>query len=706
MYSGSIEVRAGDAGYRLEVDGDGRLRQVGFRPGQIERGPFAVEVFPLAYPTWGDDPGCSPALRVTNHDGVTTTRLVVDAYEQVPLDGGEEHRIRLVDRDEPLRIVLVFRTWPSDQVLEQWVEISHDQPGPLVLHEIAAAAPAVSVEDPWLTHYGGAWAGEWTTREEPLLLGTKLLESRGAVRPHLQLSPFFLLSPSGRSSEHDGAVLAGSLAWGGAVRLAFERGHPPWDHVRVWCGHSPQGADYVLDPGIVFTSPRMVWAWSASGRAQLTHRLHRFVRDNVVRDGARLRTTVFNNWEATFFDFDEAKLLSIIDGARELGAELFLLDDGWFGVEHPRDGDHAGLGDWDVNPRKLPSGITGLAEAASSAGLRFGLWVEPEMVSPASHLYGSHPEWVVSQPTRRRYEERHQLVLDLCRRDVREFVITTLERLLQENPGISYLKWDANRDITEPGSAVLAADRQTNFWVDTIRARWEVMAEIAGRHPDTEVMLCASGGGRVDLGTLRYCHEVWLSDNTDAATRVRMQWAASHFLPPQVIGAHVTRWGGQDLAFACAVAMSARFGFDLDSDGLSAEERAVCRRATEAYHRIRDLVQHGDLHRLVSPDEGARAALESVAADRSRAVVFAYQLADDEGGGCCPLAGLDPGLTYQSSLLYFAGEIASPPERRIGADLLASGLPWPLRHAATAAIWELAAVPAVAAPPDIPVAEE
>jgi alpha-galactosidase len=684
-------VRAGDAGYRFAADRDGRLRQIGFRPGSIERGRFPVAVFPLAYPTWGDDPSCSPALRVTNHDGVTTTRLVVDAHERTLLGTGEEIRIRLVDRDEPLSVVLGFRTWDSEQVLEQWVEISHEQPGPVVLHEAAAAAPAVSVGDAWLTHYGGGWAGEWTVHEELLTPGTKLLESRGAVRPHLQLNPFFLLSPSGRSTEHERNVLAGSLAWGGAVRLAFERGHRRRDHVRIWCGHSPLGAEYVLDPGDVFVSPRMVWAWSTSGRAPLTHRLHAFVRDNVVRDGALLRATVFNNWEATFFDYDEPKLLSMIDGARDLGAELFLLDDGWFGVEQPRDDDRTGLGDWVPNPRKLPNGIQGLAEAATKKGLRFGLWAEPEMVNPASQLYRTVPEWVVSQPTRRRYEERHQLVLDLCRTDVREFVTATLDHLLDENPGISYLKWDANRDITEPGSAALDADRQTNLWVDTIWARWEVMAQLADRHPETEVMLCASGGGRVDLGTLRHCHEVWLSDNTDAVTRVRMQWAASHFLPPQVIGAHVTRWGGQDLAFACAVAMSARFGFDLDPDTLTSQEQVVCRRATEVYHGIRDLVQHGELYRLVSPDEGGRAALANVAADRARAVVFAYQLADDGGGGRCPLDGLDPDLMYEVRSVDLTGELR-PPERRSGADLLASGLDWPLRHAATAAIWELAAV--------------
>jgi alpha-galactosidase len=325
-------------------------------------------------------------------------------------------------------------------------------------------------------------------------------------------------------------------------------------------------------------------------------------------------------------------------------------------------------------------------------------------VNPASRLYRDHPEWVVSEPTRDLRKQRSQLVLDLCRTDVEDFARSTVLEILDGNRGISFVKWDANRDVSEPGSSALPADRQGNLWVDTVRARWRLMAEIAERRPDVELMLCASGGGRTDLGTLRYFHEVWLSDNTEAEARVRMQWAAGHFLPPQILAAHVTRWdGAQDLAFAAAVAMSARFGFDLDPATLTPADAAVLRGAADAYRRFRDLVQHGDLYRLVSPEhgDGSRAALMFAEPAGGRAVVFAYQLTPIDGakevagGGAGPrfrLVGLTPDVDYQVTGIDLRVGASGTPERRSGDDLLAAGLDWPLETARTAAIWELSAL--------------
>jgi alpha-galactosidase len=273
-------------------------------------------------------------------------------------------------------------------------------------------------------------------------------------------------------------------------------------------------------------------------------------------------------------------------------------------------------------------------------------------------------------------------------------VAGVVDGVLAASPGIRYLKWDANRDISEPGSAALPADRQSNLWVDTVRARWAVMAEVARRWPDIELMLCASGGGRTDLGTLRWFHEVWLSDNTDAVARLAMQWEASRFLPVQAIAAHVTRWGGQDLAFACAVAMSARFGFDLDPATLSEHERAICRRAAGLYREIRDLVQQGELFRLIAPaGDGGRAALAYAEDGGRRCVVFGYQLsAAGPGEPPCPVAGISSGLSYHVRRVSLPG-----PEESLGIasgrELLASGLDWPLSRPRTAVLWLLDAAP-------------
>ncbi len=686
----AIEIAVGEAAISFEADRDGALRQLGFRPldlgePRIDRGPFPPEAFPLAYPAWGQDVSQPPAFRLTSHDGLRTCYPVLTGYER----SGDEHRIRLADDRLSVAVDLCLRVHPAEAVLEQWAEIRHNQPGPVTL-QAAASAPVLHAPTPWLTRFDADWAAEWTASTAPVPVGTTTIQSLGAVRPCLRASPFFLLATDGPAAEDAGTVLAGSLAWGGGILLSFERRVAQAEQMRVRCGQHP--ADYVLDPGTVFSTPRMAWAWSADGTRSLTHRLHQWARSHAVRDGQRIRPIVFNTWEATFFDFDQAKLERMMAGAADLGAELFLLDDGWFGTEFPRADDRAGLGDWQADPVKLPAGLPVLTSAADRHGLRFGLWVEPEMVNPASQLYRSHPEWVVSEPDRPRREERNQLVLDLCRPQVREVVAGTIDQILADAPGIGYLKWDANREISEPGSGALSGDRQANLWADTVRARWQLMAEVAERWPDVELMLCASGGGRADLGTLRWFHEVWLSDNTSAAARLRMQWYASYFLPPQVIAAHVTRWGGQDLAFACAVAMSARFGFDLDPAALSPAERSICRRAAAIYREVRDVVQRGELFRLIPPDapgSAGRVALALCGRTARRAVVFGYQLSASNGGPVadpCPAPWAERDVMYRVRQLTLTGEDEIATERT-GDSLLADGLAWPLTAERTAVLW-------------------
>ena len=642
-----IDVTAGGAGYRFLVDARGRLRQGGFGPTVAERplpDDIPAALYPLAYPSFDEEPRRAPALRVTHADGLTSTRLRVDDVERTTHGTGTaEHAVHLVDEARPLTVTLRFRSWEAQGVLEQWVEVTNGQAAPVRLHEVAAAAPSFLAGDTWLTHFGGDWAAEWTTTEERLTLGTKVLEARGGIRPHLQCCPYFLLSPGGPSTEDTGEVLLGGLAWGGDPRFAFER--TVTDQLRVLCGHNHSVGDYVLDAGATFTTPAMAWTWSAAGRGEASRRLHRWIRSHVVRDGGRPRPIVLNNWEATAFDFDEARLVGLMDHGAVIGAELFLLDDGWFGEQHPRDDDTAGLGDWVVDRRKLPGGLEALTAAAADRGLRFGLWIEPEMVNPRSALYEAHPDWVVAQPDRHRRVERHQLVLDVLRPEVRRHIVDSVDRLLTDHPGITFLKWDANRMITEPGSTALAADRQSNLWVDGVHALRAVLAAVRDRHPDVELMLCASGGGRCDLATLSSFHELWLSDNTDPVARVLMQYAASHALPASVLGAHVTRWGDRPLPFACAVALSGRFGFDLDLAALDDGDLAVCRRAVLLHHAIRDVVQQGDLHRLVAPTEAGGGAVGYLDPGSGRAVVFCFQLGD-EAPAELPLPLLDAETTY------------------------------------------------------------
>jgi alpha-galactosidase len=695
-----IVVSSGGAGYGFLVDDTGRLRQAGFGPdidAHMERQPAAIPgaLYPPAYPAYDEEPTRAPALRVTHGDGTTTTRLQVDDVGVV----GPQTDILLVDPDCPLEVTLSFHA-DDHRVLRQWVSVTNRQPGAVTLHEVAAASPLLAATAPHLTHFGGGdGAAEWTTTTEALTPGTKVVESRGGVQPHLRSCPFFVLAPDGSPEESSGTALAGALAWGGNTRFAFERTTAPT--VRLWCGHNPAASEYVLDPGATFVTPEQIWMWSTEGVGPLSRRFHGWVRQHAVRDGDALRPIVVNNWEATSFSFDTDRLLGLVDHTAELGAELFVLDDGWFGTTHPRDDDTVGLGDWEVDQAKLPGGLGPVIARARERRVRFGLWVEPEMVNPDSTLYGEHPDWVVGQPTRRPRRWRHQLVLDVLQPDAVDFVCGVVDHVLAENPGISYFKSDANRPLTDPGSPTLGADRQANYWVDHARATWRLMETVAERHPEQTLMLCASGGGRVDLGSLRWFHEVWLSDNTDPVDRLRMQWAASHFLPANVVAAHVTREGDRPVAFGCAVAMSARFGFDLDLAHLSDDERTVCRRAVELYRDIRPLVQQGNLWRLVPP--GARAALAYVSPDDQRAVVFAFQLTacTDDPEPLHP-AGLLPDRTYEVTAVDLAagpGPTSTDVVQRQGAALMKEGLEWPLRDPCTARIWVLQAVEARQAAP-------
>lgn len=686
-----ITIDAGRTVLVLGVADDGRLHQLGFGgPSVLDDGaPFPVSLYPLAYPTFGEEPLREPALAVTHADGATSTRLVVREVRDEPAGAGRLHRIVLADRIAPLVVELCVRTWPDHGIIEQWVEVANEGTAPCTLHQVASTAPALGGVDPYLTHWGGGWAHEWAETTEPLTFGTKSVASAGGVRPSLHRPPIVLYAPEGRAGEDAGAVLAVTLAWGGDTR--FDAEVAMHRHCRLIAGVQHRGAARLLGPGERFAAPPALLVWSDEGVGPTSRALHAHVRDHVVRNGHRERAIVANNWEAMGFALTDGALAELVDGAAALGAELFLLDDGWFGGRYPRNDDTQGLGDWVVDRSKLPNGLGPTIDRTLERGLRFGLWVEPEMVNPRSELAEAHPDWVIGEPGREAREERQQLVLDLCRPEVAAFVTDTIDRLLAEHPGISYLKWDANRDLTEPGSAALPADRQSHLPIDRVRATDAVMAEVARRHPDVELMLCASGGGRSDLGTLRWFHELWTSDNTDPVDRVRIQWGASHLLPANVLGAHVTRWGLKPVAFACAVAMSGRFGFDIGLAHLTDEERAAAGAAVAAYRRIRPLVQQGDLHRLVSPigsPVGALAYLDTTGVAPDRAVVFAFRLeGGDAPASAISVPGLEPDVGYVLEVVTPGAADAGTTRRVRGADLAAGVLGWPGEPGPSASVW-------------------
>jgi alpha-galactosidase len=461
------------------------------------------------------------------------------------------------------------------------------------------------------------------------------------VRAHQFRNPSFVLSLDGPPNENSGRVLAGSLAWSGSFQCAFDHNGR---NIRALCGVNPFASTYYLKPGEVFATPTMIWVWSSNGLGEMSRKFHDWAREFGLRGGHQSREVLLNNWEATGFNFDFARIAGLYEPAKQIGTELFLLDDGWFGNKYPRVNDHAGLGDWEPNRKRLPGGLEPLAQAAVKSGLRFGIWIEPEMVNPKSELFEKHPDWVIAQPKRELELQRNQVVLDLTRPEAQQFEWGIISNILS-TPGITYAKWDCNRYLTQPGSSYLAPDRQSHLWIDYVRALYALMDKTAKTFPNTELMLCSGGGGRADYGGLRYFHEFWPSDNTDPVRRVRMQWDYSYCFPTMALASHVTHWGNRPMHFACSVAMSARFGMDLDLTKLSAQDQAIAAGAVAAYKRIRDVTQLGDLYRLERPHEAARGALGFVAKDRSRAVVFVFQLTNGEPSPVRPL-GLDPGKKY------------------------------------------------------------
>jgi alpha-galactosidase len=669
----------------FEVGADGRLYQ---RPVGSDDVNATLSRTDESYPQAGDGYVWEPALRVIHADGNTSTALQFENITRAKDGSGRELvRIQLRDPVYLLEVTLCFRADHDRDVIEQWTEIVNRESAPITLERMASSSLLLTT-NVHLMHFFGDWANEMLTPiVEPITAGTKILDSKLGVRADQFQNPSFVLSLDGPPGENSGRVLAGSLEWSGSFQCAFDNNSKG---IRALCGVNPYASAYHLNRDETFTTPKVIWVWSANGLGEMSRKLHRWARDFGVRDGHRPRAVLLNNWEATGFDFDFNRVVDLYDPAKALGVELFLLDDGWFGNKYPRISDDAGLGDWQPNAARLPNGLEPLATEAVKRGMRFGIWIEPEMVNPKSELFEHHPDWVIAQPKRELELQRNQLVLDLSRPEVQAFEWRSISSVLGV-PNITYAKWDCNRYVTQPGSSYLAPDRQSHLWIDYVNALYSLMEMTAKTFPTTELMLCSGGGGRVDYGALKYFNEFWPSDNTDPILRVPMQWDYSYFFPPMTIASHVTRWGNRPLHFTCSVAMSGCFGMDLDLNKLSAADKAICAGATDAYKQIRNVTALGDLYRLENPHNSFRGAVDFVSPDHVRAVVFAFQLKDGPQSPVHP-QGLDPAKNYTvQELNRVPGRAAMPQEGKTftGEALMRDGLAPSCSQAVEASVIEL-----------------
>ena len=668
----------------LEGD-DGRLFQQAVGSEDQNAKPLRTDE---SYPQAGDGYVWEPALEAVHTDGNTSTALRYDGRETTNESPDiTVTRIHLRDAAYPFEVTLCFRAHNDEDVIEQWTEIHHHEGGIVTLQRMASTSLLLST-NVYLTHFFGDWAKEMMYPiGEQLTPGVKVFDSKLGVRADQYENPSFILSLNGRATETSGKVLAGSLAWSGSFECAFDDNT---EQIRALCGINPFATAYHLKAGETFATPVMIWVWSDHGLGEVSRKFHDWARDFGMRDGHQSRPVLLNNWESTGFDFDFDRIASLFDPAKKLGTELFLLDDGWFGNKYPRVNDHAGLGDWEPNHARLPDGLAPLAAAAVKHGLRFGIWMEPEMVNPNSELFHEHPDWVISQPKRELDLQRNQMVLDLTRPAVQAFEWNTIKNILSV-PNITYAKWDCNRYLTQPGSSYLPENRQSDLDIEYVEALYALMDKTAATFPDTELMLCSGGGGRADYGALKYFHEFWPSDNTDPVVRVLMQWDYSYFFPPMAIASHVTESGHRPMHFACSIAMSACFGMDLDLTKLPEQDKAICAGAIAAYKQIRDVIAQGDLYRLEDPHGNYRGALDFVSKDRTSAVVFAFQLQDGQNQAVYP-QGLDPDRTYTvHELNPVPGRPAIEQEGRAltGAQLMRDGVTPSCTQALEACVIEL-----------------
>lgn len=595
----------------------------------------------------GNEDFFEPALAVTHNDGNPSTWLYYVSSSSHPVEGGVQTDIQLRDDKYPVDVTLHYVAYPKENVIKTWSEIRHQEKKPVTLSAYASTMLYFSRPAYYLTEFSSDWAKEAQMSTQPLLFGKKVIDTKLGSRAAMHTHPFFIVGLDQPAQEQQGEVLMGTLAWTGNFRFTFEVDNV--GNLRIIPGINPYASAYRLNRDEVFTTPEFIFTLSTEGTGQGSRNLQAWARNYQLKDGKGTRLTLLNNWENTAFDFDQDILAELMKEAKDLGVDMFLLDDGWFGNKYPRKDDRAGLGDWEVTHDKLPGGIRALTDAAKEAGVKFGLWIEPEMVNPKSELFEQHPDWAIHYPNRETYYYRNQLVLDLSNPAVQDYVYGIVDKLLKENPDIAYFKWDCNSPITNIYSPYLKAE-QGQLYIDHVRGVYNVMKRVKDNYPDVPMMLCSGGGARCDYEALKYFTEFWCSDNTDPVERIYIQWGFSQFFPAKAMCAHVTSWNkAASLKFRTDVASMCKLGFDLGLKELSAEELLYCQTAVANWKRLQSVILDGNQYRLISPYESNHMAVNYVSTDCRKAVLFAYDVYPRYQEKLLPvrLQGLDPTKRYK-----------------------------------------------------------
>lgn len=634
----------------------------------------------LTYPARGKESfALDENLRIIQADGAHSLALVVEKVDKTTIaDGIEETRFFLRDPEYPIKVEYVILSYKKEDVFKAHIEVINNGDLPImIINRDSAFTTFEATENSYLTSFYGHWGREFLdSREDKLPAGVVKHQDRGGIQPTMNRWPGILLSLDGKAEEDSGVVFAAALAWSGAWQLKVTN-MPPNQYNpknRLFFSAGVQEDPVKLASKSRYTSPEVVMTFSNQGKGQVSRNYHAYMLRDGLYNPHLERPIILNSWEGVYFDFDEAKIINMIEQAAKLGVEMFVLDDGWFGNgDFQRNSDRAGLGDWQINSKKLPNGLNALISASEKNGIKFGLWVEPEMVNPKSNLFQTHPDWAMQIPKRERYTSRHQYVLDLSKQEVENFVYNSVANILTLYPKISYIKWDFNSSGVNFGSAS-AADDQGAISDKQTQSYYRIMAKLRKNFPNVMFQACASGGGRTDFGAMKFHEEFWASDQTNGLERIKIQWGYSHFYPPIAIASHIGKYGDGDFKLRVDVAMTGRLGVELSPDSINDENREIINQGINVYKKLRPILAKAELFRGSSPLTSNISDLSYIAKDKNVGVFFGFKRGKE--AQLCQLKpkGLNPDFEYKVTEVNAENQARFINFNATGKELMENGI--------------------------------
>ena len=605
-----------------------------------------------AYPAYGMNCPAEAAIAMTHSDGNLSTELYVSGINKQ----GDITKINLKDPQYPVSVALCYKAYFDEDMIETWTEIKNDEAKPVTLTQFASISLPIRRGNVWLSHFYGSWANEARLVEEPILPGEKVIKNKDGSRNSHTDHAEVMFSLDGKGQENIGDVIGAALCYSGNYQLKIDTDDTEYHY--FFAGINPDNSAYHLKKGETFVTPKVALSFSKSGLSGVSRNFHKWGRKYMLAHGDKERKILLNSWEGVYFDINQQGMDQMMGDIASMGGELFVMDDGWFGDKYPRKTDNSSLGDWVVDKNKLPEGIEGLLRDAKKHGIKFGIWIEPEMSNTVSELYEAHPDWIIKAPKRDAVLGRGgtQVILDMGNPKVQDFVFSVVDNLMTKYPEIDYIKWDANMPILNHGSQYLTMNDQSHLYIEYHRGFEKVCQRVRAKYPDLTIQACASGGGRANWGVLPYFDEFWVSDNTDALQRIYMQWGTSYFFPAIAMASHIsatpnhTVFRTTAMKYRIDVAMSGRLGMEIQPKNMTDDEKELCRKAIAEYKQIRPIVQFGDLFRLVSPyDKVGLASLMYVNETKSKSVFFWWKTESfqNEHLPRVKMAGLDASKNYK-----------------------------------------------------------